>query len=113
MKENPGFTNWAAQSYNRKYPVPPRDRRPFRTEDAAQAGFNLLRTETYTNDVCFTCDELITYLTTQTNIIAAVESGQETIEEASSWLRRELGPLFATRSGTFLFGGPIAYLQKH
>jgi len=53
------------------------------------------------------------YLTTQTNIIACVESDRETIAEVTAWLHRELTPFFTEPTGTFLFGGPITYLRKN
>ena len=112
MRENDAFTDWMFTAYLERYPIPPRDRSPFEREDAAAAGFHFLGREDYANEVPFSLDELVNYLTTQTNIIAAVERGAETIEEATTWLHRELEPFFTAPRGTFLFGGPVIYLRK-
>ena len=112
MRENDAFTDWMFTVYLERYPIPPRDQSPLEREDAANAGFDFLGREDYANEVPFSLDELVTYLTTQTNIIAAVERGAETIEEATAWLSSELEPFFTAPHGTFLFGGPVIYLRK-
>lgn len=52
------------------------------------------------------------YLTTQSNVIAAVEQGSESIEAVYQWLAAELSPFFTAESATFAFGGYVWYLQK-
>lgn len=66
----------------------------------------------YENDVDFSVDELAAYLTTQSNVIAAVEQGVEHINDVYAWLIAELTPLFRAAKATFHFGGYIWYLQK-
>lgn len=111
MREEPSFAEWVRTAYLRRYPSPPRDRRPLTDADAATYGFRVVGEETYANDVGLSADGLADYLTTQSNVIAAVEEGAESVEESAAWLRAELAPLVPTPFGTFRFGGVIRYLR--
>lgn len=112
MRQNPAFRPWMRDHYAPRYPRPPQHSSS-PTDDEAQAyGFRVHTRETYTNDVVFTPDELVDYLSTHSNVIAAVEQGSERIEDVRAWLASELTPLFPTPTGTFLFGGPIVFLQR-
>ncbi|MGH9901911.1 MAG: class I SAM-dependent methyltransferase, partial [Pyrinomonadaceae bacterium] len=112
MKENTGFEGWHRDEYLGRYPAPPCDRRPLSEADARGHGFSLAGQETYTNDVSFSAEELAGYLTTQSNVIAAVEEVRESAEVAYWWLAGSLTPLFAEPRGTFTFGGVIRYLER-
>jgi hypothetical protein len=82
-------------------------------EDAAEFGFEYREFENYTNEVEFTLEELICYLSTQSNMIASIEEERETAEEALAWLESELNPLFRSETETFPFGGTILYLRRN
>ena len=112
MTENPAFAHWLRDSYITRYPSPPRRSEPFTEEDAAKLGFDFARREHYQSDVVFGLQELVAYLLTQSNLIAVIEEGSESIEGVRAWLNRELAPLFPTTHGTFQFGGTIWYLQR-
>ena len=112
MIENPKYEDWNKNSYLRRYPTPPRNRAPLNEGDLIRAGFRLLEKETYSSEVLFSLDELVNYLVTQTNVIAAVERGDERVEDVRAWLRGELAPIFIGRRRTFPFGGTIFYLLK-
>lgn len=112
MTGEPTFRTWVGEVYARRYPSPPRDTRPLSAEEAARAGFRFLGREDYTNSVTWTRDELAGYLTTHSNMIAAIEGGRETLSDARAWLRGELDPFFAERQHAELhFGGQIDYFQ--
>lgn len=113
MEENTAFTSWLRHAYITRYPAPPRHRRPLTEDEAWRHGLRLASTERYTNIVAFTSQELVAYLLTQSNVIAAVEEGQEQVDEVSAWLASAVEPLFRTPRGTFHFGGGITYLQRH
>ena len=57
---------------------------------------------------------VILYFTTQSNIIAAVEDGRVTYEEAEAWLRDELSFFFDKESDRrqINFGNWIRYIQR-
>ena len=69
--------------------------------------------ENYGNEVRFTPPQLISYLLTQSNVIAAVEQGREAIEDVARWLLQSVSPLFLAPTGTFRFGGSIRYLRRN
>lgn len=49
---------------------------------------------------------------TQSNIIAAVEGGRESIEQAVAWITESVAPLFVREQETFVFGGHIQFLTR-
>ena len=50
---------------------------------------------------------------TQSNVIVAVDMGQETLSEARKWMHTTLAPIVPEgEKGTFLFGGYIWYMQR-
>lgn len=112
MGGNPGFEDWFRNVYISRYPSPPRNRTPITGDHARQFGFALIATEEYSNDVEFDVERFAAYLMTQTNVIAAVEEGVETIEQVQRWLISELQPWFSHQLERFEFGGPIWFLQR-
>lgn len=113
MKDNPQYALWNENQYLKRYPTPPRHNEPFGSADAREGGFLFKHQEVYANDVSFSVEQLASYLTTQSNVIAAVEQGTESIEDVYNWLTSQLAPLFAAPTATFPFGGSIWYLQKN
>lgn len=113
MEGNIAFKAWFTDQYLRRYPSPRRDRRPFTNEEAGTAGLSFVARETYSNDVAFARNTLADYLTTQSNVIAAVEEGVETIESARAWILDATTPLFEHEQEVFPFGGPIWFLQRN
>jgi SAM-dependent methyltransferase len=112
MRENPEFQAWAQNDYQARFPTPPRDSTPFTAEEVAAAGFTFIQEERYENDVRFTPEQLVAYLTTQTNVAAAVDRGRETIASASAWLLAQVRPFFAAAGASFVFATRAWYLQK-
>lgn len=113
MEENEAFRAWFREQYLGKYPVPKRGELVFTEAESAECGFRLLGAEHYDDALRFTPESLIDYLTTHSNIIAAVEGGDESIEAARAWLAESAGPLFGGLSeATFHFQGPIWYLER-
>jgi len=112
MKENESFEEWVKESYAKRYPSPPRNSTPITEELANEFGFSSLHVERFQNEVPFTAEEVAAYLTTQSNVIAAVEQGNETIGEVHRWLVSQIKPFFDSDKATFTFGGIIWYLHK-
>jgi ubiquinone/menaquinone biosynthesis C-methylase UbiE len=109
----PAFTNWNREVYLKKYPSPPRGKITDSIGELQKNGFNLLGQEEYENTVNFSIETLTDYLMTQSNIIAALENGKESIEEIKIWLTEQTKPFFKKNvEGTFYFHGPIWCLQK-
>jgi SAM-dependent methyltransferase len=112
MVRNPEFHR-CYKKYLVRYPVPPRGRIAFSTENADPDGFHLVQEERHDNTVTFSLEGLVDYLVTQSNVIALVEGGSESIQEARSWLTRIIEPIFGSADEQeFLFNAPIWYLQN-
>jgi ubiquinone/menaquinone biosynthesis C-methylase UbiE len=112
MHENPAFEQWVNQQYLLRYPNPPRNNQPLIGEDISKHGFQFLHREHYTNDISFTLEELVAYLMTQSNIIAVVEQGVETLTSVRAWLTSQITPYFTGAVQTFLLAGYVWYLQR-
>lgn len=113
MGENVEFHHWHQESFLKKYPSPHRAWASFTNENTRVEGFNLLNHEWHQNGTKFSPVALTDYLTTQSNMIAVVEGGRETIEEARTWLLENIGPLFGERKeAEFTFNAPIWYLRR-
>ena len=112
MNENPAFLEWSAGVYPARFPAPPRESRPITQEEASDSGFEFIKKERYENDVRYSPEELIAYLATQTNIMAAVNQGRESIESAYGWLLDQVQPYFTGPKDTFVFVTRAWYLRK-
>jgi SAM-dependent methyltransferase len=112
MTENSAFQHWMHDVYIPRYPSPPRSDTPFTDADAYEFGFSFAARETYSNKISFSPETLAAYMTTQSNVIAAVEQGTEQLDDVFDWLMNESAPLFPADEATFMFGGYIWYLHK-
>lgn len=114
MQENPAFEARFREAYLARYPSPSRKRAALSAAQAAEAGFALEYETAYENIVSFSLNGLLEYLVTQSNIIAAVEGGQESILEVRAWLRETLLPLWGdpAQNANFVFRGPICCLRR-
>jgi ubiquinone/menaquinone biosynthesis C-methylase UbiE len=111
--DNGAFNAWHQKSYLKKYPSPPRAWAAFGADDSAKEGFHLIAHEVLRNTISFSRDGLTEFFASQSNIIAAVEGGQETIDETRAWLKENLRRFFEPGSmNDFLFNAPIWYLQR-
>ncbi len=98
--------------YLKNYPITPRAKTDFTPENTNPYGFDLLREERFENTVDFDLEGLVDYLVTQSNVIARVEGGDESIDEVCKWLKLQLKPVFKNRQNhQFIFNAPIWYLQ--
>ena len=111
MIGNPEFRNWADQFYT-SYPTPSRTATPTDPAFFSNHGFQLDPLEEVENHVSFTPDELAAYMTTQSNFIAKVEQGAESLEEVHARIVAGAKPLFAGPRTDFLFSSRIWYLRK-
>jgi SAM-dependent methyltransferase len=111
MRENPGYAEWN-RAYRARYPSPPRHHRSFEDEDAEAAGLAIVAREKLKYAIVLTVEEIADYLTTQSNVIAAVERGPDSLANIRAWLIAELQPLFRGSTGTFPFEGTITYARR-
>jgi SAM-dependent methyltransferase len=112
MAENPAFKHWAWEVYPNRFPTPPRRSVGVSAELVEPHGFALAGTEKFTHDEIMSAEQLAGYLLTQTNVIAAVESGTTPLPEAASWIAAGVEPFFSGKPATMKFGGSIWYLRR-
>jgi ubiquinone/menaquinone biosynthesis C-methylase UbiE len=111
MKENPEFGGWRDE-YVRRFPAPYRNREPLSDEFLAGVGFRQVFGETFAHTEAYSLEQLMAYLKSQTNVIAALREGRETRETVSDWLRATLTPLFKGPTGTFEYQGWVLLFAK-
>lgn len=115
MDGQAAFTSWFREVYLKTFPSPPRNN-SFDWSDAnlGQYHFRMVKEEVFTNPVQMTREQLILYFTTQSNIIAAVESGKTSYEAVEQLLSEELSPFFPnpTEPQTIHYGNWIKYIQR-
>lgn len=114
MTENPDFYKWYKEEYLVKYPILARAKIELTEENVNPYGFRLLGEEWNKNIVGFSLEAVVDYLVTQSNVIAAVESGKQKIEKVRVWLMEGIKPTFGdAEERKFLFNTPIWYLTRH
>jgi SAM-dependent methyltransferase len=112
MHGNEHFQKWNREQYLVRYPTPPRNNQFLTGADASTHGFVLSGFDQFDHDVQFTPDQLVGYLLTQTNVIAAVEAGREDLQSVANWLLASVQPLFAGTNEGFLFSCKIQFLKR-
>ncbi|MCY3957391.1 MAG: class I SAM-dependent methyltransferase [Chloroflexi bacterium] len=113
LRGNPAFKPWFNSTYLQRFPTPLRDNQPLGDQSARHAGFHLLAQEKYASVVFFDREQLVDYLLTQTNVLAAIQGGDWTLNDARTYLTDEVSPYVpSSEPQAFDFGGPIAYLRK-
>lgn len=112
MAEDAGFRTWARIAYPARFPTPARRSFGVGGELAAACGFSLVGEESFTHDEVMTAEQLTAYLLTQTNVIAAVESGGTPLPEVAAWILSGVKPFFSDASATMKFGGTIWFLRR-
>ncbi len=109
----PAFIQWFNESYLKRYPNPPRKNALQFDERQATDGFEFLGKGEFTNDIAMNREQFVSYLTTQSNVIAKVEQGNEQIDDVEKWLFDSTEKFFeSSTSRVFLFTGGIWYLRK-
>lgn len=112
MTDAPEFAAFMKE-YGTRYPTPPRHREPFGEAEAQAAGFSF-REASFAHPWTFTLDELVRYLLTHSNTIAATDSGKTTTQEVRDWLTAQLRPFFPAGGGREVwFRGWYAVLKSH
>lgn len=107
------FDEWHRGPYLGRFPAPPRGALSFTPEEAEREGFELRAEERFENSYAFTQDELVDFLLTHSNVIAAVEGGGEDLGEVRRWLHAGVAPFFKGGGReTFLFVAPIWCLRR-
>lgn len=113
MKNEPAFGEWFRNDYLGRYPTPPRDRTPITDEMASRYGFVFRGEEDFENEMGMDLDRFVDFQLSTSNIIAAVDAGTASFDDAALWMRASLEPFHEDRQErVYLFTGKIWYLEK-
>ena len=115
MVGNDKFSDWFGGVYLKKFPSPPRNNAySWTNENLIPNNFNYVTEEKFKNSITLNKKQLALYFTTQSNIIAAVETNQTTYEQVENWLDQELVSFFDNEetTQTINYGNWIKYIQR-
>ena len=111
MIGNPAFHTWSDRFYA-NYPTPARVETSTDPTFFLGYGFHLDLLDEFENHISRTPDEVAAYLTSQSNVIAKVEQGTESLDQIHQSIIEGITPLFTQPRAEFLFSGRIWYLRK-
>ncbi len=92
MLGNDRFRDWQNDVYLARFPPPPRN--ALAGSEDHRRGFERTESASFTEVIPLLQEELLNYLLTQTNTLAAVEAGQQT-EDLIQWIREETAAFFS------------------
>ena len=101
-------------TFYERYPRPLRHALPVESPERWNAGsFYVRHQEEYRTTLNWSQPELIDYLITLSNVVAALAEGKDTIEETRHWLgEKTKAPFAAATEVPFAFSGPILIVQR-
>ena len=113
MEENSSFSTWFRGEYLDRYPSPPRNRQSITDELVKPFGFVLRAENEFTDGVSMTIERFTDYQLSTTNIIAAVDRGEDTFDSVAEWIHASIAPFFAADTRrTFRFLGKLWGMEK-
>ncbi|WP_424951141.1 class I SAM-dependent methyltransferase [Deinococcus sp.] len=112
LEGQPDFRTWMSERYAQRYPSPPRWPYALDEVQATSEGFGF-HEERFDHLQPFSRAELVAYLLTHSNTIAASDTGRETSEGIAAWLDAELERFLPDETmGRFGFGGLLRVLKR-
>jgi SAM-dependent methyltransferase len=111
MVGQPEFGRWTDGVYIARYPAPPRFPYALDEAQATAEGFSF-HEERFDHLQPFRRAELVAYLLTHSNTVAASDGGRERAESIGAWLNAELERFLPGKAaGNFGFGGLLRVLK--
>jgi SAM-dependent methyltransferase len=111
--ENEDFRAWFKGAYLERFPAPPRDWPSFTADEAEGEGFRLCLDERFENRIGFSLEGLISFVTSHSNVIAAVEGEGREIGEVRAWLAENMRPFFGQLARAhFVFEAAVWCLRR-
>jgi len=108
----PAFQEWSLQTYLSHFPAPARnDTYQWTNTNLNPQHFSLVKEDSFSNIVRFSKTELISYLTTQSNIAAAVTAQLYTYPDVEQWLSIQLAPFFDQQERQLVYNNWIKYIK--
>ena len=90
MEDVSACKRWMRTRFAKRFPVPWRGMRDIDEQKAVACGFEIAERASFTHLVPFERAELIDYLLTRSNTLAAMDSGKESEQSIVDWLESEL-----------------------
>lgn len=104
MEDTPACKEWMRTRFAKRFPRPQRGMRDIDELQASKCGFEVVQRSSFNHLVPFSRGQLICYLLTRSNTLAAIASGKEEQQMAIDWLDRELTPIVPDGViGSFIF----------
>jgi SAM-dependent methyltransferase len=104
MEGSVACKRWMRTRFAKRFPPPRRGMRDMDEEKASEFGFKVAHRSSFSHPVPFSRAELIGYLLTRSNTLAALARGKETQAGLIDWLDRELTPIVPDGvTGSFIF----------
>ena len=110
LRDQPAFTTWADGFYAH-YPTPPRNPSKLEPSDVERFGFTLVEHRSFEDEFWMNASEIAAYISTQSNIIAKVEQGEEQLEDILETIERGAKVFLGDARGAFLFSGAVWVLR--
>jgi SAM-dependent methyltransferase len=108
----PGLARWHSQVFRERYPRPPASDPMITADEAGRHGFGAPAHRDLAMACPFTAAAYAAFLMTESNVIAAIEYGEETADALRAWLEAELAPLFGIGERAVTFGGYIQAMRR-
>jgi SAM-dependent methyltransferase len=104
MQGSVACKRWMRTRFAKRYPPPRRGMRDFDEERAKAGGFRVVDRFSFSHLVPFSRQELIAYLLTRSNTLAALGRQEETEAAMIGWMDGELAPIVPDgKTGVFIF----------
>jgi ubiquinone/menaquinone biosynthesis C-methylase UbiE len=110
LRDRPEFKVWANQFYA-NYPAPPRNAGRPELEEGG-FGFEQLVQQSFEDEFMMSAEELATYISSQSNVIAKVEHGEESLERVLDTITFGVAEILGAQRGAFQFGGEVWILRR-
>jgi SAM-dependent methyltransferase len=113
MEGSVACKRWMRTRFAKRFPPPRRGMRDIDEQQATACGFAVAERSCFDHRVPFTREQLIGYLLTRSNVLAAIARGREDQQTVVTWLDRELAPIVRdSATEIFIFKCNIWLLRR-
>ena len=111
LRDHPAFKVWADGFYA-QYPQSPRNASRPAPQAGEAFGFEKIHEQWFEDEFTMNAEEIAAYISTQSNVIARVEHGQETIEHVLNTISAGVTGFLGTARGAVQFRGAVWILRR-
>ena len=110
MLQNPGYNDWHTKQYWSKYPNPKRHTIALNSLLENNQQIEFISNHSMDLSVELDCLELRNYLLTQSNIDAAIDTG-DSLESVERWIEEGIKPFFKSDKEQFIYSCELSHAQ--